>query len=350
MFRDLKQKLVSLVLDLPRYEWWLHWSWNRICNRNEQLIAAPAQKAVMCNWQWTSDLHIAKIFPMLGTRLMRRALADWPLVFADAPLACSDPIQVSFVIGHRGTARTAHLLSSLATIAGQRGAACECIVVEQSTFPEIRELLPGWVRYIHTPLPVADMPYCRSWTLNAGARLARGKLLVLHDNDMLIPQVYAAELWARYLEGYKAINLKRFIFYLGEQHSLRVISSKTVCTDEPVGAVVQNLEAGGSVAIEREAFLAIGGFDESFVGWGGEDNEFWERAQTLNVWPYSYLPIVHLWHPPQPEKTKHDRVTAGYFERLSSIPPNKRIGELVKRKFGDTHQMDPVWSSHPPQI
>lgn len=348
MFRFLRN-FALLVLAFPRYEWWLHRSWIRICNRNEQLILASQQNAVVCNWQWTSELHVTQVYPTLGTRLMRRALADWPVAFADAPVACSGPIQVSFVIGHRGIARIALLLNTLATIAAQRGVLCECIVVEQSAVPEIRNNLPGWVRYVHTVPPTADMPYCRSWALNVGARFARGNLLVLHDNDMLVPEAYAAELWARYQEGYKVINLKRFVFYLSEQHSRRVITSKAALTDEPVSTVVQNLEAGGSIAIEREAFFSIGGFDESFVGWGGEDNEFWERAHTHKVWPYSYLPIVHLWHPAQPEKTKLNRVTARNFEKLSSIPPNKRIAELLQRKFGDIYRMDPEWVLQPTQ-
>ncbi len=70
---------------------------------------------------------------------------------------------------------------------------------------------------------------------------------------------------------------------------------------------MQNAEAGGSIALSRDAFHAIGGYDESFVGWGGEDNEFWERAQTRRVWPYGYLPFVHLWHAPQPEKLQPSR-------------------------------------------
>jgi GT2 family glycosyltransferase len=141
------------------------------------------------------------------------------------------------------------------------------------------------------------MPYCRSWALNVGARVAEGRVFVFHDNDMLVPQGYAAEIWNRYIDGYEVVNLKRFIFYLTERHSREVASGFQLGAVEPPDAVVQNSEAGGSVAMSRDAFFAIGGYDESFVGWGGEDNEFWERAQTRRVWPYGYLPIVHLWHP-----------------------------------------------------
>jgi hypothetical protein len=108
-------------------------------------------------------------------------------------------------------------------------------------------------------------------------------------------------------------------------------------------AIVQNLEAGGSVAMARDAFFAIGGFDESFVGWGGEDNEFWQRALVRKTWPYGYLPLVHLWHAPQPEKASRKPVGARSLREIFMLPPERRIAALVRRKFGDSSRMDPPW-------
>jgi hypothetical protein len=276
---------------------------------------------------------------------MVRCMQDWPIEFATAPLASGGDVQVSFIIGHRGLQRAPQLLSTLATVAAQRGVACECIVVEQSTQSEVAALLPSWVRYLHTPLPVPDLPYCRSWALNVGARAARGRMLVFHDNDMLVPQAYASELWARSQEGYEVINLKRFVFYLTETHSSIICAGNRHVSANPAEAIVQNLEAGGSVAVSRDAFFAIGGYDEAFVGWGGEDNEFWQRALTRKAWQYAYLPIVHLWHAPQPEKKKRDQLSSRQFLAYSAIAPERRIAALAQRKFGDIRQMDPQWNA-----
>lgn len=342
---NLKRKLGAVAFDVPRYEWWLRRSWIRIRNRNERLRASPDGRGVACQWRWTSDLHVTKVFPSLGIRLMEQATREWPIAFANAPRECGGDVQVSFVIGHRGTQRLPHLLATLANVAAQRGARCECIVVEQSAWSEMRGFLPPWVRYVHTPLPFPDMPYCRSWALNVGARVAKGKILVFHDNDMLIPQAYAAELWGRYEAGYEVMNLKRFIFYLTERHSQEIESRHRVGLARPPEVIMQNAEGGGSVAMGTDAFFAIGGYDESFVGWGGEDNEFWERAQTLRVWPYGYLPIVHLWHAPQPEKAEHKRASTEYYWRRSALLPEQRIVELRAQKFGNPGQIVPSWSS-----
>lgn len=340
---SLRQQVGAFVLDWPRFEWGLRASWLRICNRNERLSVSPDGRGVVCNWTWTSDLHAAKVFPSLGRRLMERALKDWPIGFEETVEVVQGPIHVSFVIGHRGMQRLSNLLATIATIAAQRDVACECIVVEQSEHREIQGYLPPWVRYVHSPVPIAKMPYCRAWTLNVGARVANGELLIFHDNDLLVPKRYAAESWARYQEGFEVINLKRFIFYLEETHFSKIQSKHALDFFQSPTAIMQNAEAGGSLAVSRSAFLTIGGYDESFVGWGGEDNEFWERAQTLRVWPYGFLPVVHLWHPAQPRKTHTDNPTLRHYEQRSHIAVEDRIAELSKRNFGQTECLSVDW-------
>lgn len=331
---SVRQKLGAIGIDLPRFEWRLRRNWVLVRNRSEKLESAPDKTGMRCCWQWTSDLHLARVLPSAGRRLLQRALRDWRINFAQTPIMAAENPQVSFVIGHRGSSRLPHLLTTLRTIAAQRGVNCECIVVEQSDKEEVKLHLPSWVRYIHTKPPVPEMPYCRSWTLNVGARIARGALLVFHDNDMLVPMDYAAEMWRRYRDGYEVINLKRFVFYLDELETKQLFDTSTLAPGARSETIIQNLEAGGSVAVCRNAFLSVGGFDESFVGWGGEDNEFWERAQTRRVWPYGYLPIVHLWHPAQPRKWDAANPTLQHYQGLSRMPPEQRIAELSSRNFG----------------
>lgn len=50
------------------------------------------------------------------------------------------------------------------------------------------------------------------------------------------------------------------------------------------------------VAISRACFEQVGGFDESYVGWGYEDLDFAQRCNAL--WPNRRVsgPVYHLWH------------------------------------------------------
>jgi len=94
--------------------------------------------------------------------------------------------------------------------------------------------------------------------------------------------------------------------------------------------VVQNSPGGGSVAADKKAFGEIGRFDESFVGWGGEDNEFWERALTRRAYSFGYLPFIHLWHESQSEKPSAQAGGgAARFNELARIPAEERIRRLV---------------------
>ena len=335
----MRQKLGALAYDLPRFLWSMRPSkgqtWMQMRNRSEQLTRGPRGLGVRCDWQWTSDLHISKVFPSTGRRLMKNALRDWPIELRETPDEYQASPQISFIIGHRGMARLPHLLSTLQSIAAQRAVPFECLVVEQSSTPEVEEHLPKWVRYVHTALPYADLPYCRSWAFNVGARMARSEVLVMHDNDMLVPADYSAQILERIKDSYEIANLKRFIFYLNERESTGVMNRERSVSSTTPDSVVQNLEAGGSFAIVRDVFLALGGFDESFVGWGGEDNEFWERAQTRRVWPYGYLPLIHLWHAAQPGKLDGKSTTATLFESRSAIPCAERIAELNSREYGN---------------
>ena len=231
--------------------------------------------------------------------------------------------------------RLPHLLATLQSIAGQHDSRVECLVVEQDVESRVAGHLPGWVRYIHSPPPTPDMPFCRSWAFNVGVKNARGAVLVLHDNDMLVPSDYAGKILESVRKGYEAVNPKRFIFYLGEQHTCGVFAGLAEFAEIAPATITQNLEAGGSVAITRAAFEQIGGMDENFIGWGGEDNEFWDRAKTLRVWDFGSLSLVHLWHAAQPGKHQADSGTSARYRALQETSIDRRISSLRDRARGE---------------
>jgi hypothetical protein len=315
----LRQKAGALAYDWIPFELRLRRHWSLVRNRRERLDVN--RSGVQCLWLWTTDLHICSTFPSMGVRLMRAAFAEWPIAPGDGLAETASP-RVSFIIGHRGAERIPHLLTAIRSIAGQRGASCECIVVEQSETVEARAQLPAGVRYVHDAVAAAE-PYNRSRAFNAGARAARGDVLILHDNDMVVPRDYAAAATAAIDDGWDFANLIRFVFYLrGAQ----------VTFDAPPERVVQNTQ-GGSIVARRDAFFDIGEFDPDFVGWGGEDNDFWDRAATRRVQRHGRLPMLHLWHPPQPEKQLGQQAPAAVrYWQIRDLPAEERIARLKRRE------------------
>jgi len=338
---NTRQLIGVLLKDMPLYLPALVRGGNAhlaIRNRAERLEPAADASGFRCDWQWTSDLHAPKVIPALGRRLMQRAIATHPIAHANTPGPHREPSpQISFLIGHRGIERLPHLTATLRSIAAQEGVRVECIVAEQDAQAQLRDRLPSWVTLLHTPPPAANMPYCRSWAFNIAAQHARAPVLVLHDNDMLVCADYAAQILHRVSQGYDVVNLKRFIFYLSESHTDGVFRGRAGLLDAAPHVIVQNLEAGGSVAITRAGFDAIGGMDESFVGWGGEDNEFWERARTLRAWTWGCLPLIHLWHAPQAGRHDAHCETAKHYRALAQIDPSERIRQLKSVSRGSAH-------------
>lgn len=340
----LRKWLGVAILEYPSYRRVLAAKgrdWIGLCNRRESTSWSPERAGVACNWEWTSQLHAPSIMPHLRKAMFARALSDFSFELVTSPRrrAMGGPVDVSFVIGHRGLERLPLLLATLKSIAAQEGVSVECIVVEQSAEMLIFPALPEWVSYVHTPPPVAGMPYARSWAFNVGALRTSGRLLIFHDNDLLVPVTYAAEHLKVIDSGYDAANLKRFIFYMNEQATQDVTGGRGLADcSGGVECILQNALGGGSLAIDRNAFFEIGGFDEDFVGWGGEDNEIWDRVLTRSVYRFGHLPLIHLWHSPQPGKMAvrgRGIHTAELVDRRREIAPEERINELKERVIGN---------------
>ncbi len=326
-----KERLGVWLKERLRYEWLLGRpapAQLAIANRNERLEAAPDGEGQACLWRFTSRLHAPRLQPELGRRLLERCLAAAPVRRRSAPPWDEGPPELSVLIGHRGSERLPLLLATLESLAAQEDVRLECLVIEQDSEPRIADRLPSWVRHIHGPLPDPAAPYNRSHTFNLGAREARAPVLLLHDNDMLVPAGYARRLLERIARGYAVVNPKRFVFYLDAIHSASVLAGSDNYAEQPAEAIVQNLEAGGSMAITAEAYAAIGGMDEGFVGWGGEDNEFWDRCLTRPTWIWGYEPIVHLWHRGQPLKHRNDNPNLERARAVMRRPALERIAAL----------------------
>lgn len=304
--------------------------WVRAKNRIETLTPDPEGPGLRCDFEWSSALHACLVFPPLGALMMRRAFAQWPVGLGQgaAPAADEAPPELSFIIPFRGTERLPQLQATVRSILAQHGARVECIVIEQSNVVQARAVLPPGVRHLHLPHPQGDPGWRKSWAYNVAAREARAPVLVCHDGDILVPEGYARALLHTLDRGVDSVHIQRFLFYLGSADSQRVQTTCSLagcCPEE-----VRHNWVGGTLAIRRDAYFAIGGFDERFVDWGGEDVEFFDRCKTLRQCRNGFVPFVHLWHPQQANKSGPGREAAAHMlQEMLAKPAIQRVQDLI---------------------
>lgn len=333
-----------LAFDLPRYQRAFERSgrgfrsdpagWISLCNRHERL-SPGRREGLQCEFSDGSTLHAPIVWPWLGRRLYELAFSEWPIAFAAQPP--SGLPELSFVFTLAGADRVAPLCRTIESINAQVGVRCECIVVDQNESP-LRAGLPPEVRYHHLDKSGVAPGWHKAWGYNVGAGLAATEFLVFQDGDVCVPRDYAREI-LRCLEEYGAASLQRFLFYLDAASSLAFARGEP---GSPALEMIRHNWKGGTIAIRREAFRAIGGFDEGFVDWGGEDDEFYDRCQLVDHCRLGFLPFVHLWHAPQVgRKQTANPNTARVLPWRNSQPREQRAQELRARRFGDPRRPDP---------
>lgn len=317
--------------------------WLQLRNRRERLTPNPSGPGVRCEWVWGSELHACHVLPRLGQRLIKSTLYDWPIRFAPSPQGSSGP-KVSFLFAHGGYDRLPQLRQVIRAVFAQRGVRVECIVADMS--PEsIEPELPIGVKHLYIDTRSLPAGWYKAWAFNIAARRATGDILVFQDGDVCVPTRYAAELARTVLsEGYDVASIQRFLFYLDEPSTQMTYWEGDIPENTRPIRVLQNWK-GGTIALAREAFFALGGFDEGFVDWGGEDDEFFDRCSALRHCRYGYLPFLHLYHPPQPDRRAPDNVNVSQALPMRlALGREERIAELRSRDWGNSTAPAPLVS------
>ena len=305
--------------------------WVTYTNRLGRYSVLQRPNRVRCLSDQTASLHVSDVLPWTGRRLLRAATRSWNFQWVCDAELCQTPL-VSVLIPFRGTDRLPLLEATIFSLAAMN-VPLEIIVIEQDTLSRI-DRLPSFVRYVHAPHPSGDSRWHKCFAYNRGAEAAKGKILVLHDGDIVVPRQYG-EVIRQHLvdERHEVLYPGRFLFYLDQRCTNDVLNSGSYrpAIESRPEQIKENW-TGGTVAIRREAFESIGGYDEGFTGWTGEDREFYDRCQVLDGVFHSYLPFLHLWHPAQAGRVDSRlRREADEFTRNKlSVDRNDRIRALLE--------------------
>jgi hypothetical protein len=163
------------------------------------------------------------------------------------------PSDIAFVTTCKG--RLHHLKETLPLLVGL--APGEIVVVDYGC----PQAAGAWVAAAHPRVRVVhvtdDPGFCAGRARNLGATATRSPWICFIDADVM-----AAPGWMAWMCG----HLDPRCFYRAGSIAGR-----------------RSLDTWGSVICPRTDFERIGGFDEAFIGWGGEDDDLYIRLKTAGL-------------------------------------------------------------------
>lgn len=204
----------------------------------------------------------------------------------------SQPYAFTYVIGYRHRMdRLSNLKRVLEWINGFNGA--EVLLIEQDKHSKIKNLN---LRAKHIFVK-SEMPYNRSWAFNIALKYSTSPILVFGDSDLLMNP-------NEFIEGLKALQTNEMVspYYsvvdLTQQES-GLEFGQILQINRPGRGETDNQKiniSGGIAMFRKDAISKIGGWNEDFIGWGGEDDFQTMKVKNFLTWTELKYRCYHLYH------------------------------------------------------
>ena len=203
-----------------------------------------------------------------------------------------------------GAGRIRNLVACLLALRDQTMSAHDyrVTVVEFDDHPRWRHLVaPLADHYVHLS---GSGLFNKSWTLNVGVRHTLGvaRTLCLLDADILVDREFLARNHARFADpGHDAHLPHTEMLSLDAPASDHVIAARCGrgSGDVPLagarGLLLRDVP-GACLWLRPALFTAVGGFDERYRGWGGEDEDMLYRVASAGSVVQFDDVFVHLAH------------------------------------------------------
>ena len=229
----------------------------------------------------------------------------------------------------------------------------EVVVVEQDVAPTLGDLTPfPGLRVVFAYNPG---PFNKSWGFNIGVRQSQGSLLAFGDADIICPSFPDAVAASR--SGVAVVRAFQGVIDLDEAMSAKLRRDPQVLSKPGFGPGPADRQGigehvplcGGLVIFERRYLTLLGGWDERFLGWGGEDDAMTIKVQRSGL-PFGIKDTadgVHLFHRRAADAHKdapHYRANLALLAQLRNLSDAslKRLSEVSWFLAGNQDRLRPV--------
>lgn len=256
----------------------------------------------------------------------------------DRPAPDSEPavlVVVPFRDRDCGGARLRNLVACLLSLRDQSYPAgnYRVTVVESDSEPRWREVIePLADHYLFAPKPDT---FNKSWAVNAGVENTPGDydVVCILDADVLADRDFVARNAARFESPGRMGHLPyRNMLCLDYESTARAIRQRLQDRAEDVDldtvrGFYLRRGPGCCLWVRTEAFRRIGGMDERYEGWGGEDIDFNYRFDFAAAYDQYDDRLIHMRHPPASALRSDGELINAHIPPLS-WEPDEPIGKL----------------------
>jgi predicted glycosyltransferase involved in capsule biosynthesis len=178
----------------------------------------------------------------------------------------------------------------------------------------------------------------KSRLLNKGAKRASKEVLLICDVDMLIP---IENIKKGIKEAYESSIVFPYnkVDFVSEVETVKIYLSVDDVPEYKSTMLREKnkLDTHGTYMITRDNYFKVGGHEERFVSWGGEDGSFISAAVTLIDQPYLRMlgTAIHMYHPKPKEirvfSTQARELYTRYLE--ARYDKERMLGLLMERQY-----------------
>lgn len=170
----------------------------------------------------------------------------------------------------------------------------EIIIVEQDKSPKLPSFTFKGIKYIFTK---SEMPFNKAWAFNVGLQHSTTQTIVFGDCDLIMDPHKMIEA-LKQLDNYECVSpYSRVIDLNSNEVNMNLEQMSKINRPGRGETDIQKIcLAGGIIMYRKNAIVKIGGFDQGFIGWGGEDDFQSHKSKIFLTWYEQSGTCYHLWH------------------------------------------------------